>query len=158
MEMEITTINMIFTWGGSFLAGAFGIGVGYATLREQLKAYKAEFLAYQSTATAAAAAAASLAANELSHVKERVAKIDGKLEMQVGHPMCTEMRKGCQDGISKQLSALSSQVFENRTVVTEYITALQKFVGRVELYMEKNGMSAEHGGGRNYQDDRTGRG
>jgi len=136
---DLSTLHMIVTWGGTFIAGAFGVGVGYATIREQLRSFKEELRNYKETAAAAAAAAAILAAQELTSVKERVSRVEGKSELQVGTPRCGEMRDECQNRISSQLSELSVQVDGNREVVTEYINNLQKFVGRVERYMEENG-------------------
>lgn len=132
-------LNMLVTWGGTFIAGAFGVGVGYATIREQLKNFRVEFENYKHNANAAIVAASNISNNDMTYVKERIAKIEGKAELQVGQPRCTEMQTACQGRISDQLATLSEQVIENRDTMVDYMTSIQKFVGRVELFMERYG-------------------
>lgn len=137
--MTESHLNMIITWGISFLAGAFGVGVGYATLKTQLKAFIHEFEVYKDTASAASAASAVIAGEQLINIKERVAKIEGKTESQVGYDRCRDMRDDCNRRLAVQISDLSKQVSENRHVVTTALQEIHTFIGRVDAHMTTNG-------------------
>jgi hypothetical protein len=132
-------LNMIITWVISFVAGAFGVGVGYATLRTQLKAFIHEFDVYKDTASSAAAAASVIAGEQLINIKERVSKIEGKTEAQVGYDRCRDMRDECNRRLGVQISDLSRQVSENRTIVTTALQEIHTFIGRVDAHMAVNG-------------------
>jgi hypothetical protein len=130
---------MIVSWCITALGGAVGVGVGYATLKQTIKNIQLNFETFKLTNAAAVAAAATVASEQLTTIKERAAKVEGKLEGQISYDRCRDMREDCNRTISKQINELSKQVQENRTTVTDSLKELQGFVGRVEQYMERNG-------------------
>lgn len=146
MEVEITLLDLthwhiIIGWGITALAGAFGIGVGYAVLKTDLAAFKHEFRIYKDTASAAAAAAAIVASEQLTSIKERIAKVEGKTESQVGYDRCRDMRDECNNRIVSQLAELTKQVNANRETVINQMRETEKFIGRVEQFMLRNGQN-----------------
>ncbi len=139
-EVEITLLDLahwhiIIGWGITALAGAFGIGVGYADLKTDLAAFKHEFRLY----AAAAASAAIVASEQLMSIKERMSKVEGKMESQVGYDRCHDMRDECSSRLSVQLTELTRQIQANRDVVVNQMRETEKFIGRVEQFMLKNG-------------------
>jgi hypothetical protein len=135
---------MIISWVITALGGAVGVGIGYATLKQGMRSVREEFIIHKQVVAAAAAAAAIIASEQLTTIKERAAKIEEKLEGQVGYNRCRDMREDCNRELSKQINVLATQVQENRTIVTAALNDLQKFVGRVEQFMERNGKHQEH--------------
>jgi hypothetical protein len=128
------------TWIITALAGAFGIGVGYAVLKTDLSAFKNEVKTYKDTASAAAAAAAIVASEQLVSIKERVSKVEDKMEFQVGYDRCKDMRGECNDRVLAQLKELNEQIKTNRETVIGQMRETEKFIGRLEQYMLKNGV------------------
>lgn len=125
--------GLAITWGGTFLSGAFGIGVGYATLRERLKSFQREFILYKETMASTAASAALVAMRDYSYQKEHVDKMEVKIDASIPYKQCKDFRDNCSERISTQLNDLSKQM-----------TNLQKFVGRVEQFMKENGTGKGH--------------
>ena len=139
-------LTMLISWALTGIAGAFGVGVGYGVIREQLKSFKTEFKTYKETATSAAAAAAIVASEQLTTIKERVSKVEGRVEWQVPYDRCRDMRDDCNKGredstkaITTQILDLSRQISETRAFMTAALSDLQKIVGRVEAHMDRNG-------------------
>ncbi len=137
--MDLAHWHIIIGWIITALAGAFGIGVGYAVLKTDMASFKHEFRTYKDTETAAAAAAAIVASEQLTTIKERVAKVEGKMESQVGYDRCHDMRDECSNRMSVQIADLSRQISMNRDVVINQMRETEKFIGRVEQFMLKNG-------------------
>ena len=143
--MDLSLVNLI-NWLGPFVAGVFGVGVGYATLREQLKSIRTEFSieiramradlnAYRESNAAAVASALTVSIEKSEAIKERVAKVEHKNDEQVGYVRCKDMREECSSRIIVQLSDLSRQVSENRNVVVNWMQSVDKILGRVEQYL-----------------------
>jgi hypothetical protein len=131
--------NIYVSWIITALVGAFGIGVGYAVLKADLSSFKREFQTYVHTAASAAAAAAILAGEQLTGVKQRVDKLEDKLQLQVGYDRCKDMRSECNERIVSQLQELNRQITNNRDTVISQMRETEKFMGRVEQYLIKNG-------------------
>uniref|UniRef100_A0A6H1ZQW0 Uncharacterized protein n=1 Tax=viral metagenome TaxID=1070528 RepID=A0A6H1ZQW0_9ZZZZ len=113
--VEITSVNWFLQYGAPFLSGAFGVGVAWGIVRERLKSFD----------------------RSQKELKERVIKNEGKLEKQVGVPICTTLRTECQDRIAKQLTEIKSDIKENRDFVIKIVEENHKkmeemfrFVGR----------------------------
>jgi archaellum component FlaC len=136
---DIAHLQVYITWVITALAGAFGIGVGYAVLKTDLAAFKHEFRIFKETASAASAAAAIVASEQLTTIKERIKTVESKMELQVGYDRCRDMRSDCNDRIVAQLQELSKQVQANREVVMNQMRETEKFIGKVEALMLKNG-------------------
>jgi len=123
-------LNTLVTWIGTLLAGAVGVGVGYGTLREQIRTFKHEFTSYKLAQV-----------EQYVTVKERLEKMENKTEKQVGYEKCKDLRDGCVDRTAVQFTDISRQISENRQIVTAAIADLNKTIGRVEQFMLKNGRS-----------------
>jgi hypothetical protein len=136
---DISHWNIYISWIITALVGAFGIGVGYAVLKTDMSGFKNEFRAYVHSASAAATAAAILATEQLTGVKTRVEKMESKIDFQVGYDRCKDMRSDCNDRIVLQLTELSRQVAGNREAVVTQMREVEKFIGRVEQFLIKNG-------------------
>lgn len=137
--MDVTHWQIYIGWAITALAGAFGIGVGYAVLKTDLAAFKHEFRVFKETASAASAAAAVIVSEQLTTIKERIRTVESKMEFQVGYDRCRDMRSDCNDRIVDQLQELTRQVQQNREVVIVQMRETEKFIGKVEALMLKNG-------------------
>jgi len=102
--------NIFIALGGTFLAGMFGVGVGYQVVK-----------------------------GAIADHEKRLVKIELKLDSQVGLMQCDRNRLSCSSTLENQLSDLSKQIETNRNVVTGYMQRIENFVGRVSQFMEKNG-------------------
>lgn len=149
--------QLYITWIITALAGAFGIGVGWTVLKEQVKSQRAEFKSYTesaqrefitykeaaSVAATAAATAATAAANAQSlALKERLTRIEEKIDTQVGYPRCKDMRDECNTRIVSQLAEIVKQIQVNRETVLSQMKETEKFIGRVEQFMQRNGVGS----------------
>jgi hypothetical protein len=139
VEMDIGHWNIYVSWVVTALVGAFGIGVGYAVLKTDLSSFKREFQLYVHSAAAASAAAAMLAGDQLTGVKARVSKIEDKIDSQVGYGRCKDMRGECNERIISQLQEMARQISNNRDTVISQMRETEKFIGRVEQHLIKNG-------------------
>jgi hypothetical protein len=137
---ELSHWQIYITWIITALAGAFGIGVGYAVLKTDLSGFKSEFRIYKETISASAAAAASMAAQQITHIEDRIERVESRIEEQVGYNRCKDMREDCNRRVVTQLSELGKAIQTNREVVIAQMRETEKFIGRVEEFMKKNGM------------------
>jgi tryptophanyl-tRNA synthetase len=85
------------------------------------------------------AAAAMLAGDQLTGVKARVSKIEDKIDSQVGYGRCKDMRGECNERIISQLQEMARQISNNRDTVISQMRETEKFIGRVEQHLIKNG-------------------
>jgi predicted DNA-binding protein YlxM (UPF0122 family) len=102
--------NIFITLGGTFLAGVFGVGVGYQVVK-----------------------------SAISDHEKRLVKIELKLDNQVGLVQCDRNRLSCSSTLEKELANLAEQIETNRNVVTDFFQRIENFMGRVTQFMEKNG-------------------
>lgn len=145
---DVSHLNVYITWLITAVAGAFGIGIGYAVLKTDLANFKHEFQAYRDATSASASGIASTAAatsgvvvatsEQLISLKERVYRIEGKQESQVGWVHCREMRDDCGERIGAQLAEITKQITNNRDVVVAQMKESDKFIGRVEQFIKNN--------------------
>ena len=157
---ELGHWQLYVTWLITALFWAFGVGVGWTVLKEAVKSQKSdfknytenaakEFINYKEATTLAATAAthaatavaqaSTVAMNERdAALKDRLTRIENKIDTQVGYGRCKDMRDECSSRIISRLAEISRQIASNRDTVIGQMKETDKFIGRVEQFMKDN--------------------